>query len=209
MLLASILHRCWKRCNICTVKVCFFPPFYCHVFFLILLGVAHRDLKPENILLQDPTHKVIKLTDFGLSRFVDSESFMKTFCGTPNYVGIIAANSRLNLFIYLLFIYLFIYLFIIYLFNLLIIYIYISQFIHSQLFTHFFIHLFILSFIYLFIYLFIYFCMMNLFIRSSVRFLICSSWNIACDEISGLWIGMWSVELGRYLIRHVCSFFVE
>ena len=54
---------------------------------LMLAGIAHRDLKPENILLKDKTHKVIKLSDFGLSRVVDEASFMKTMCGTPQYVG--------------------------------------------------------------------------------------------------------------------------
>jgi serine/threonine-protein kinase Chk2 len=53
------------------------------------LGIAHRDLKPENILLKDKMHRVIKLSDFGLSRVVDNESFMKTMCGTPQYVGAI------------------------------------------------------------------------------------------------------------------------
>jgi len=50
-------------------------------------GIAHRDLKPENILLKDKTHSVIKLSDFGLSRVVDEASFMKTMCGTPQYVA--------------------------------------------------------------------------------------------------------------------------
>eukprot|EP01129_Flabellula_baltica_P004424 TRINITY_DN1534_c0_g2_i1.p1 TRINITY_DN1534_c0_g2~~TRINITY_DN1534_c0_g2_i1.p1 ORF type:complete len:263 (-),score=53.26 TRINITY_DN1534_c0_g2_i1:13-801(-) len=55
--------------------------------YLHSLGIAHRDLKPENILLKDKTSNIIKITDFGLSRIVDSATFMKTMCGTPQYVA--------------------------------------------------------------------------------------------------------------------------
>ncbi|KYQ89395.1 putative protein serine/threonine kinase [Tieghemostelium lacteum] len=57
-------------------------------------GIAHRDLKPENILLKrkgedlDPQAKdSIKLSDFGLSRTVNSGSLMTTMCGTPQYLA--------------------------------------------------------------------------------------------------------------------------
>ncbi|KAJ1904423.1 serine/threonine protein kinase, partial [Tieghemiomyces parasiticus] len=51
-------------------------------------GVVHRDLKPENILLADRSTLTIKLTDFGLAKVVrDENTFMKTLCGTPNYVA--------------------------------------------------------------------------------------------------------------------------
>ena len=30
---------------------------------------------------------MIKITDFGLSKFVDAVSLMKTFCGTPSYLA--------------------------------------------------------------------------------------------------------------------------
>ncbi|XP_052242302.1 serine/threonine-protein kinase Chk2-like isoform X2 [Dreissena polymorpha] len=51
-------------------------------------GITHRDLKPENILLQsDEKETLIKITDFGLSKFVDAGSLMKTFCGTPTYLA--------------------------------------------------------------------------------------------------------------------------
>jgi len=50
-------------------------------------GIAHRDLKPENILLKSADSDIIKLSDFGLSRILDEGSFMKTVCGTPQYVA--------------------------------------------------------------------------------------------------------------------------
>lgn len=52
-------------------------------------GISHRDLKPENILLcsADENETLIKVTDFGLSKFFDATQMMKTFCGTPNYLA--------------------------------------------------------------------------------------------------------------------------
>ena len=52
-------------------------------------GISHRDLKPENILLCSKENKetLIKVTDFGLSKFFDATTVLKTFCGTPNYLA--------------------------------------------------------------------------------------------------------------------------
>lgn len=52
-------------------------------------SIAHRDLKPENILLcsDDDANPVIKITDMGLSKLVDTDSLLKTFCGTPQYLA--------------------------------------------------------------------------------------------------------------------------
>ena len=52
-------------------------------------SITHRDLKPENILLTqvDTNESLIKITDFGLSKFINETSLLKTFCGTPNYLG--------------------------------------------------------------------------------------------------------------------------
>ena len=46
-------------------------------------------MKPENILLYDKENNetLIKVTDFGLSKFFDSATVLKTFCGTPNYLA--------------------------------------------------------------------------------------------------------------------------
>lgn len=51
-------------------------------------GITHRDLKPENILLAcDKDVTLVKVSDFGLSKFVNAETMMKTFCGTMMYVA--------------------------------------------------------------------------------------------------------------------------
>ncbi|CAG8973941.1 hypothetical protein HYALB_00007469 [Hymenoscyphus albidus] len=49
-------------------------------------GITHRDVKPDNILLSQLDPLVVKLTDFGLSKIVETEeTFMNTFCGTLLY----------------------------------------------------------------------------------------------------------------------------
>ncbi|TIB79975.1 Pkinase-domain-containing protein [Wallemia mellicola] len=67
-------------------------------------GITHRDLKPEvsidlesfvltyipkNILLctKDTESPQIKVTDFGLAKAVDSQTHLKTMCGTPSYLA--------------------------------------------------------------------------------------------------------------------------
>jgi len=54
------------------------------VAYLHSLGIAHRDLKPENILVHEGR---IKITDFGLAKLSENKSYMKTLCGTPQYVA--------------------------------------------------------------------------------------------------------------------------
>jgi len=58
--------------------------FYCHE-----LNIVHRDLKPENLLLdsKDLENAGIKITDFGLGRFITAEELATTTCGTPGYVA--------------------------------------------------------------------------------------------------------------------------
>ena len=55
---------------------------YCHEN-----GIIHRDLKPENLLYEsEDEHAIIKISDFGLARFVQGE-LATTACGTPGYVA--------------------------------------------------------------------------------------------------------------------------
>lgn len=56
--------------------------------FMHKKGVTHRDLKPENLLLNDSKNMSdLKVADFGLSKFIESQSQMKTVCGTWAYAA--------------------------------------------------------------------------------------------------------------------------
>ncbi|KAG1701751.1 Serine/threonine-protein kinase Chk2 [Nymphon striatum] len=50
--------------------------------------VSSRDTDAENILLtNEEDQTLIKVTDFGLSKLINSSTVMQTFCGTPNYLA--------------------------------------------------------------------------------------------------------------------------
>jgi calcium/calmodulin-dependent protein kinase I len=57
---------------------------YCHS-----LNIIHRDIKPENLLYsnKNPATRIIKVSDFGLARFISAETLATTTCGTPGYVA--------------------------------------------------------------------------------------------------------------------------
>ena len=42
----------------------------------------------------DDEFPIVKVTDFGLSKFVDGNGLMKTFCGTPNYLAPEVISSK-------------------------------------------------------------------------------------------------------------------
>ena len=55
------------------------------ISYLHKMGVSHRDLKPENILIDQYGH--IKISDFGLSRFIGKNGLVETPCGSPCYAS--------------------------------------------------------------------------------------------------------------------------
>lgn len=59
--------------------------------------IIFTDFQPENVLLESKEDDtLVKITDFGLSKFVGEDSFMKTMCGTPLYLApeVLTANGQ-------------------------------------------------------------------------------------------------------------------
>jgi len=51
-------------------------------------GIMHRDIKPENLILKDSQNdSEIKIADFGLATFINSNDQLFKRCGTPGYVA--------------------------------------------------------------------------------------------------------------------------
>lgn len=58
------------------------------VQFLHSHNITHRDIKAENFLIsKDSNGIVLKLSDFGLSAFMDQDKYFSTPCGSPCYAG--------------------------------------------------------------------------------------------------------------------------
>lgn len=68
------------------------------IFYQLLLGIqylheegiTHRDLKPENVLVNTQgscDYIIVKITDFGLSKVIDSKTELKSICGTMKYMA--------------------------------------------------------------------------------------------------------------------------
>ena len=55
--------------------------------YLHAMKICHRDFKTENVFLcsSDDCSPIVKITDMGLSKLVNLETVLKTFCGTPQY----------------------------------------------------------------------------------------------------------------------------
>lgn len=50
--------------------------------------ILHRDIKPQNILFKDTNHKIIKITDFGFSKYYyEDTGMLETLCGSPMYMA--------------------------------------------------------------------------------------------------------------------------
>lgn len=58
------------------------------VKYLHDMNIAHRDLKPENLLYtSNEPNAVLKLTDFGFAKEINSKTTLQTPCYTPYYVA--------------------------------------------------------------------------------------------------------------------------
>jgi calcium/calmodulin-dependent protein kinase I len=56
---------------------------YCHS-----IGLIHRDLKPENLLYTTNEEGApLKITDFGVARYMQQQELATTACGTPQYLA--------------------------------------------------------------------------------------------------------------------------
>jgi len=56
--------------------------------YLFKQRILHRDVKPQNILFKDTDHRVLKLTDFGFSKYYNEDnSLLETLCGSPMYMA--------------------------------------------------------------------------------------------------------------------------
>ena len=55
-------------------------------------GIAHRDLKPENLLLDEEGK--VKISDFGLSKYVGNSGIANTPCGSPCYASPECVSGR-------------------------------------------------------------------------------------------------------------------
>lgn len=66
------------------------------VAYVHAIGISHRDIKPENILIAECDPVKVKIADFGLAKFANAGTFLKTFCGTLSYLAPEVLACRLS-----------------------------------------------------------------------------------------------------------------
>lgn len=56
--------------------------------YLFKQKILHRDVKPQNILFKDTNRKILKITDFGFSKYYTGDNeLLETLCGSPMYMA--------------------------------------------------------------------------------------------------------------------------
>lgn len=61
--------------------------------------IAHRDIKPENVLLKSlDEYPLTKLTDFGLSKLVESGTYLRSVIGTQSYIAPEIMNDEIPIY---------------------------------------------------------------------------------------------------------------
>lgn len=53
--------------------------------YLLSKDILHRDIKPQNILVSKDN--ILKITDFGLSKYINNNQLLNTICGSPLYMA--------------------------------------------------------------------------------------------------------------------------
>lgn len=82
----DLLHHINKGLNLKTNQIkLYLAEIATALSYLHYLGIVFRDLKPSNILIGKDGH--LKLTDFGLSRYLIDNNICYSFCGTNEYLA--------------------------------------------------------------------------------------------------------------------------